>query len=297
MDNVDSNINSFYEAVASFEKLLSCWICLHDYSGALKKYFGSLPTSHVNPYCSLIKQKRPALTRSCVAFDINEVQHFLSENPVPFLKKCHCGLLEAVIPVIRNGRIAGVMFVGPFRPEKEKISHFECLIQKKRTTGLLKLESRKHLLKEISFCEIKLIRNLALALSLMMGEILDNMEPLYSANLSRRGKIEMYIKREFRSTVSLEDLANFMCLSPSRISQLLKEYFNKGFAELLNEQRLGQSEKLLANSYFTIETIARECGFRDSSYFFRVFKTKFGISPGAYRKLKQKERFPEKLIC
>jgi AraC-like DNA-binding protein len=88
-----------------------------------------------------------------------------------------------------------------------------------------------------------------------------------------------------------------MCLSPSRISQLLKEYFNKGFAELLNEQRLGQSEKLLANSYFTIETIARECGFRDSSYFFRVFKTKFGISPGAYRKLKQKERFPEKLIC
>jgi AraC-like DNA-binding protein len=189
------------------------------------------------------------------------------------------------------------MFVGPFRPEKEKISHFECLIQKKRTTGLLKLESRKHLLKEISFCEIKLIRNLALALSLMMGEILDNMEPLYSANLSRRGKIEMYIKREFRSTVSLEDLANFMCLSTSRISQLLKEYFNKGFAELLNEQRLGQSEKLLANSYFTIETIARECGFRDSSYFFRVFKTKFGISPGAYRKLKQKERFPEKLIC
>ncbi|MFA6930452.1 MAG: AraC family transcriptional regulator [Lentisphaeria bacterium] len=47
--------------------------------------------------------------------------------------------------------------------------------------------------------------------------------------------------------------------------------------------RLDMSRKLLETSYLQLADIAQKCGFCDTNYLIRLFKRRFGITPGKYR--------------
>ena len=57
-----------------------------------------------------------------------------------------------------------------------------------------------------------------------------------------------------------------------------------GFTEYLNDYRLTMAARLLKSSDESILMIAEASGFDNLSYFNRIFKRKYGSSPGAYRK-------------
>ena len=58
-----------------------------------------------------------------------------------------------------------------------------------------------------------------------------------------------------------------------------------GFIEYLNDYRLTIAERLLRTSDATVLEIAEKSGFDNLSYFNRMFKRKYGQSPGKQRKL------------
>jgi AraC-like DNA-binding protein len=47
--------------------------------------------------------------------------------------------------------------------------------------------------------------------------------------------------------------------------------------------RVERSKKLLADGKVNLATIAMQCGFKDQSYFTKVFKKETGISPKKFR--------------
>ena len=53
--------------------------------------------------------------------------------------------------------------------------------------------------------------------------------------------------------------------------------------DVLNEIRLGQASRQLIDSYATVSEIAFRTGFKNLSYFNRVFKTKKGKTPLEFR--------------
>jgi two-component system response regulator YesN len=55
------------------------------------------------------------------------------------------------------------------------------------------------------------------------------------------------------------------------------------FSTFLKDFRLSHAKRLLSGTDMRIYEIASEVGYSDSKYFNRVFKEKYGISPGEFR--------------
>ena len=67
------------------------------------------------------------------------------------------------------------------------------------------------------------------------------------------------------------------------INRLLKKHMNNNFKGLLQQRKLQQAEWLLANTSLPAEDIIGAVGYDNSTYFYRKFKEKNGVSPKEYR--------------
>ena len=67
------------------------------------------------------------------------------------------------------------------------------------------------------------------------------------------------------------------------ISRLLKKHTSNNFKGLLQQRKLQQAGWLLANTSLPAEDIISAIGYDNSSYFYRIFKEKYGVSPKEYR--------------
>ena len=94
--------------------------------------------------------------------------------------------------------------------------------------------------------------------------------------------IELYL-RKFYKQASLQELAHQLDLSFAYLSRFIKLHFHRSFKELLLEQRLITSERLLAESDLDIHHIIQAVGYENQSYYFNRFKEKYGTTPLKYR--------------
>jgi AraC-like DNA-binding protein len=83
---------------------------------------------------------------------------------------------------------------------------------------------------------------------------------------------------------SVEDLAHQAGLSRSMLHRKLTKLTGKSASDLITETRLAKAKELLENNVATASEIAYKVGFSDPSYFNKVFKKHFNISPGDVRK-------------
>ena len=81
----------------------------------------------------------------------------------------------------------------------------------------------------------------------------------------------------------LEDVAAHVYLSPYYFSKLFKKYQGIGFNAWVNHQRMVSAKELLCHSDWSIASIARNLGFSQTSYFCKVFRQAYQVTPQAYR--------------
>ena len=93
-----------------------------------------------------------------------------------------------------------------------------------------------------------------------------------------------YIKEHFHKGVTLEDLGTLTGYVPLHVLRLFKAETGKTPHDYLCEVRMTKARNLLLNSDAPIARIALECGFQSSSHFQTLFKQKFGMTPGKFRK-------------
>lgn len=89
---------------------------------------------------------------------------------------------------------------------------------------------------------------------------------------------------ESYKTASLSTIALQSKQPLSKLSRLIKQQTGHTFKELLQEKRFSKALQLLAQSSLPIEEIVSAVGYDNTSYFYRRFRTKYGMSPNAYRK-------------
>lgn len=87
----------------------------------------------------------------------------------------------------------------------------------------------------------------------------------------------------FSSELSLEDIADKSKISVKYFRNIFKEIYGMPPLQYIIEKRLRKAEEMLHYSNYPINTIAEHCGFNSSIYFTRLFKEKYGVSPGKYR--------------
>jgi TolB-like protein/AraC-like DNA-binding protein len=83
---------------------------------------------------------------------------------------------------------------------------------------------------------------------------------------------------------SVEDLAQQTSLSRSMLHRKLIKLTGKSASDLITERRLIKAKELLENNVATAAEIAYKVGFSSPSYFNKVFKSHFQVSPGDVRK-------------
>ena len=106
-------------------------------------------------------------------------------------------------------------------------------------------------------------------------------------NEMSRIKIDEYID-EHLTDATLDGLADFLGYSSVYTGSLVKKVTGKTYKSLLQEKRLGVAENLLLKTEMSIDEIIKKTGYENASFFRRIFKEKYGVTPLNYRKRKDK---------
>lgn len=92
-----------------------------------------------------------------------------------------------------------------------------------------------------------------------------------------------FLEKYYYKDLSLAEVANVCNMSDSYFSRKFKEKFNINFSTYLLNIRLEKAKELLKEKNLNIENISEMVGFKDSSYFSKSFKQKYGMAPHYYR--------------
>lgn len=84
-------------------------------------------------------------------------------------------------------------------------------------------------------------------------------------------------------SLTLEEIAESLFLSKSRLSKLFHRDTGWYFYEYLRSVRLTQACRLLKETQMTNEQIVYSCGLKDVPSFYRLFKSRFSMTPNQYR--------------
>lgn len=102
----------------------------------------------------------------------------------------------------------------------------------------------------------------------------------------RDNRIEIAIKHiqgNFVEKISVEKLAKISGYSEFHFIRKFKNYTSQNPTEYITLHRLNYAKKLLVETESDMDSIAEKSGFNSYSYFFRIFKKKYLISPYKYR--------------
>lgn len=96
--------------------------------------------------------------------------------------------------------------------------------------------------------------------------------------------IASYIDDNYMEGLTLDKISSLGRMNRFKFCRIFKKRFGVSYTAYLNNVRIRDAADLLKNTDRNITEIAHHVGFNCVTYFERVFKSKYGLSPSAYRK-------------
>lgn len=148
-------------------------------------------------------------------------------------------------------------------------------------------EHRKNILPAkleiIYFCHSK--KELMSVMNETIAKLLMHDQDVKSDKKQQMAKQIMdYICENYTQDISLDELSEKFMISKTYINNLLKNFYHKSFLEILQDYRLKEAKRMILENHYKISEIAEKVGYHDISYFIRVFKKKYGVTPNNYGK-------------
>lgn len=103
--------------------------------------------------------------------------------------------------------------------------------------------------------------------------------------------IRTYISHHYaRSDLSLELLADQVQWTPGYLGKMFKAHCGMPFNDYLKHVRLEKAKEMLLQTEDATNVISEKIGIYNTTYFYTLFKKKYGISPAQYRSEKLKNQ-------
>lgn len=93
-----------------------------------------------------------------------------------------------------------------------------------------------------------------------------------------------YLEAHYAEEITLEDVAEYVNISPQYFSKLIKKNTGFNFIDWLSMLRVRKAKELLASTNLTVKEVCFMVGYKDPNYFSRIFKKKIGMTPSEYVK-------------
>ncbi len=97
-----------------------------------------------------------------------------------------------------------------------------------------------------------------------------------------------YVRSHMQEMVKMVDMAHLCHLSLSYFSRVFHRELGESFINWMNRQKVEEAKLRLRTGNETVNQIALELGYMDSSYFINVFRRFEGITPLVYRQYRYK---------
>jgi AraC family L-rhamnose operon regulatory protein RhaS len=91
------------------------------------------------------------------------------------------------------------------------------------------------------------------------------------------------LERDFWRTDDLDRVSRALGLSRRRFTQLFRELTGESWLTRVTRLRLNHASELLRVTTLSVRSIAFECGYPDLSHFYRIYRARFGTTPGGFR--------------
>jgi len=98
-------------------------------------------------------------------------------------------------------------------------------------------------------------------------------------------QVRNFIDSNYAKKLTLDVLAEYFFISKFHLSREFKRITGITIGNYILEKRIGHAKNLLRFSNDSLDSIARSCGFLDSSYFIKAFKKAENLTPNQYRRL------------
>jgi two-component system response regulator YesN len=131
---------------------------------------------------------------------------------------------------------------------------------------------------QVKFFKIELKNKLIKTIKNIIMNSNSNLEELIN-------EAKVYISNNYMDDITLESVANEMCISSYYFSKLFKKEANINFIDYLTDIRMKNAKYKIRNTNKSIKQISKEVGYNDPNYFSRVFKKQTGYSPSKYKKI------------
>lgn len=97
--------------------------------------------------------------------------------------------------------------------------------------------------------------------------------------------VTRYVEEHYQQQISVKELAEVCHFSEYYFMRFFRQYMNMTCVEYLNQYRLDIAAGHLSRGEKSVTDIALDAGFFNISYFNRVFKKNYGMTPSQYRRL------------
>src|SRR5699024_6198323 len=117
----------------------------------------------------------------------------------------------------------------------------------------------------------------------LIDEIIQNVNPSKPKYMIQTKE---YIDAHYnRFLLSLEEVADYLDLSPAYLSFIFKKETGINFTTYVTGKRIDVAQDLLVRSSDPIYEISEQVGYNDVKYFTKVFKKETGFTPNRYREV------------
>lgn len=190
---------------------------------------------------------------------------------------------EIVPELIGTHNVLGNFLLDALRNDEKAVSYLHFRIAEKKTIQLL-LHSMVHsFIQQPPVGRLISRTEMALLFLYLLGEPECMALP---ANVHQENIYVIELLQEIRlhyDSFSLKDYALQCHVSSAYLSRVMKEATGKTCTEILQERRIEKAKKLLQETDLSVLEICETVGYRNSTYFYRIFEQAEGVSPMQWR--------------
>lgn len=283
--------HSFAALLGHIQDLTGLPMCVHDLSGFTREGGRTVlredQTLHSSAFCAYVKSTE-AGEKACRDCDMTEGNTLAFRAGEPVVRRCHAGLTEVLVPVIRGGHHLGTIFGGQARLSDDG----DRVPARMASLGALGLDPRRaaslwRLAPCLSRKDLYKLGGILWLLARHAAEEHERSEFERLAEAERAAPIRSVlpaIRDRLDRSLRLKDIASLAYLSPSRFSHLFSEVMGVSFREYLLRLRIERAQFLLSDTSMPVGEVAFRCGFSDPNHFSRTFHRRTGMSPTAFRR-------------
>jgi two-component system response regulator YesN len=122
---------------------------------------------------------------------------------------------------------------------------------------------------------------------MLMKKFMDFIQYIgHISDLPEKGEIlkaQKYVLMNLDKKITLTEIAGYLHLNSSYFSRLYKKVTKENFIDYVNKSKMERAKELLDYSNESIEKISEMVGYDSKSYFLKIFKKYFGMSPKDYK--------------